>query len=79
MKDGEDVFTNCDWCGKDIEYGNAVLTIDRNIAQMDSTDEYPEGVATVIESDNLLELCARCGNKLNSEMVKNILLALKRS
>ena len=46
---------------------------------MDSTDEYPEGVAAVIESDNLLKLCAQCGNKLDSEMLENILLALKRS
>ena len=45
---------------------------------MDSTDEYPEGVATVIESDSLLELCAQCGNKLDAEMLKGILIALKR-
>lgn len=79
MANENDVFTNCDWCGKDIEYGNAVLTIDRNIQQMDSTDEYPEGIATVIESDSLLELCAQCGNKLDTETLKGILMALKRT
>ncbi len=79
MKKSEDVYTNCDWCGKDIEYGNAILTINRNIEQMDSTEEYPEGEVTVIESDSLLELCAQCGNKLDSEMLKKILLALKHS
>jgi hypothetical protein len=78
MTEDQDVFTNCGWCGKDIEYGNAVLSIDRNIAQMDSTDEYPEGVATIIEIESLLELCAQCGNKLDAEMLKGILMALKR-
>ena len=39
--------------------------------------EYPGGIITVIDSDCLLELCARCGNKLDSEILKNILLVLK--
>jgi len=74
----EEICTTCDWCGKDIAYGNALVTIDRNIEQIDSTEEYPDGIATVIESDSLLELCAQCGNKLNSETLKDILVALKR-
>jgi len=79
MTDSEDVYTNCDWCDKDIAYGNASVTINRNIEQTDSTEEDPEGIVTVIDSDVLLTLCAQCGNKLNSEMLENILLALKRS
>ena len=78
MQQREDFYTNCDWCDKDIAYGNASVTINRNIEQMDSTEEDPEGVATVIDSDVLLTLCAQCGNKLNTEMLKEMLLALKR-
>jgi hypothetical protein len=78
MKKEEDVYTTCDWCGKDIAYGNAVVTINHNIEQMDRTEEYPEGIATVIDGDSLLELCAECGNKLDSDMLKGILVALKR-
>ena len=78
MKKEEEVYTTCDWCGKDIAYGNAVVTINNNIEQMDRTEEYPEGIVTVIDSDSLLELCAQCGNKLDADMLKGILLALKR-
>ncbi len=78
MTECEDVYTNCDWCDKEISYGNASVTINRNIEQMDSTEEDPEGVVTVIESDVLLTLCAQCGNKLDSEMLKRVLVALKR-
>ena len=73
----ENVYTTCNWCGKDIAYGNAQVTISRNIEQMDSTEEYPEGVATVIDSENLLELCAECGNKLDTETIIKILLVIK--
>ncbi len=44
---------------------------------MDSTDEYPDGIVTVIESDTLLELYAKCGNKLDSGMLTSVLLALR--
>jgi hypothetical protein len=77
MKKEEEVFATCDWCGKDIAYGNALVTINRNIEQMDSTEEYPEGIVTVIDSNSLLELCAECGNKFDAEMLGNILLAIK--
>jgi len=77
MSKDEKVSTNCDWCAKDIFYGNACVSINRNIEQMDSTEEYPEGEVTVIQSDTLLELCAECGNKLDTEIITNILLAIK--
>ncbi len=77
MSEDENVFTNCDWCGKDIFYGNACVSINRNIEQMDITEEYPDGEVTVIQSDTLLELCAECGNKFDTEIVANILLAIK--
>ncbi len=78
MKREEEICATCDWCGKDIAYGNAMVTINRNIEQMDSTDEDPEGIVTVIDSSSLLELCAQCGNKLDAEMLKGILSAIKR-
>ncbi len=78
MKKEEEIYTTCDWCDKDIAYGNASVTINRNIEQMDSTEEDPDGIVTVIDSNVLLTLCARCGNKLNSEMLKGILLAVRR-
>ena len=77
MKKTDEIYTICDWCGKEIAYGNASVSINRNIEQMDSTDEFPEGEVTVIESNTWLELCAQCGNKLDSETITNILLALR--
>ena len=77
MADEDNVYTTCGWCGNNIAYGNASLSINRNIEQMDSTEEYPDGVVTVIDSNTLLELCAQCGNKLDPAMLESILVALR--
>lgn len=56
----------CDWCGKDVYFGNAMVTINRNIEQIDISKQFPDGIVTVIQSDVLLSLCAECGNQLNA-------------
>ena len=63
----------CQWCGAAIYYGNAMATVTRNIEQIDRTRAHPEGTVTVIQSDTLLTLCARCANRLDSEMLQTIL------
>lgn len=69
----EQVHTACDWCGTPIRYGNAQVTVTRNVEQVDRTSEYPEGTVAVIQSDVLLTLCTRCGNRLDRELLQNVL------
>ena len=67
------VYDECDWCGKKIQSGNAMVTLNKNIEQVDMTEEEPDGVITVIDSDTLLTLCADCGNKLDGDTLREAL------
>ena len=69
----DDTYTQCDWCQKPIAYGNAAVTINKNIEQMDRTRENPDGVVTVIQSDVVATLCGSCGNRLNIEDLQKLL------
>lgn len=68
-----ETYTQCDWCNKAIAYGNAAVTINKNIEQMDRTVEYPNGIVTVIQSDVVTTLCASCGNELRVEDLQKVL------
>ena len=46
----------------DIAAGNLTVTFCRSIQQLDYTAEHPAGEVTVAESQELISLCARCGN-----------------
>jgi len=71
----EDIYTTCDWCDKPISYGSAAVTINKNIEQMDRTDEDPDGIVTVIHSDMVTTLCGSCGNHLDIDALRKILSA----
>lgn len=71
----ESTYETCEWCAKAIAYGNAALTINRHIEQMDRTEKHPDGVVTVVQADVLLTLCAECGNALDVDALKQILAA----
>jgi hypothetical protein len=72
----EEIYETCDWCDKPIRYGNAAVTINRNIEQMDRTDEHPDGIVTVIQSDVVTTLCGNCGNRLNIEALRKIVVSV---
>ena len=73
MNASEWVFANCDWCGTPIRYGNALVTVDRLVQQVDRTERFPDGVVSVIESSSLLTLCSRCGNRLDAGQLADVL------
>lgn len=58
MHDEADIFCRCDGCGSAIGYGNACVTITRNIEQVDRDE------INVIESTDLATYCAACGNQV---------------
>lgn len=59
------VYCQCEWCGRDIKYGNACLTVCRNIEQVDWDAEANWDECTMIDSQTMLRLCASCGNHLD--------------
>ncbi len=58
------IYSQCDICGRDISYGNAVLEIKRNVEQLDYDEERGLKSVTVIDADPLTTICARCGNSI---------------
>lgn len=58
------VFAQCDVCGRDIRYGNAILEIGRNVEQHEYEEETDLHSVTIIDADPLVTLCARCGNSM---------------
>jgi hypothetical protein len=77
MRNEEEIYTQCDWCDKEIAYGNASVAITRNIEQVDITKEEPGGVVNVVDSGVVLTLCAQCGNELDPDTLKSVLVVLK--
>lgn len=65
MKTNEVPYTICEDCGKPIYAGNLAVTFCRSIQQLDYTEECPDGEVTVADSQELISLCARCGNGFN--------------
>lgn len=69
----DEICSECDLCEKPIYYGNAMVSVNRNIEQVDRTEEYPDGEVTVIDSDQLLTLCASCGNRFSTEYLRELI------
>jgi hypothetical protein len=70
----DSVFTTCDWCGRSILLGNACVSVTRSIEQVEWNDELETEEMEVIESESLLELCAACGNRLDTAKLRRRLL-----
>ncbi|MFN8179293.1 MAG: hypothetical protein U0167_15280 [bacterium] len=60
--------SQCTWCGKPIDYGNAAVAIMHMIKQ----DER-DGTTTVIQAESLITLCGSCGNRLDADALTEAL------
>ena len=69
---GPERYATCDWCGEPIHFGNAQVTIARNVEQ---TPDSTGGSIQVVESNVLLTLCARDGNRLDRDFLQRVLRA----
>lgn len=77
IKDEEgNEYGECDACGKTIQFGNALVALNRNIEQIDASTEYPGGEATVLDSQVLLTLCANCGSQIDADQLRDVLVSL---
>lgn len=63
-------FSECDLCGKTIKIGNAFVGVNREVAQVDQDQDLIDSTITVIDSDELLTLCAKCGNRVSTAKLK---------
>lgn len=69
----EKIFTTCNRCKKEIKYGQAYVTILRNIEQVDYNMTTGEDEIEVIDSNDLVTFCGSCGNSFNADMITNII------
>lgn len=73
----EQVYTQCNICGRDILYGNAILEIQRNVEQHNYVEETGLRIGTVTDAVLLLSSCASCGNYLSNSKKLRMLMVSK--
>lgn len=69
-------FTTCSRCGKAIYYGNAYVTIIRNVEQADYDLSKKREEITGIDSHKLITFCGSCGNTFNADTIASIIHAI---
>jgi hypothetical protein len=70
------VFTTCHKCEKEIKYGNAYVTIVRNVEQAEHILATGVDEIEVIDSNEIITLCGTCGNRFNSDTIVQIINAI---
>ena len=69
-------FSECDRCGKVINYGNAYVSISRNVEQADYKLATDSTTITVIDSLEVYTLCGICGNRFDANTISKIINAI---
>ena len=69
----EDVIANCECCGKAITRGAAYVCLARNIEQVEHSVSRQADEVEVIQSDMLLALCGRCGNRFDTDTLVRLI------
>ena len=69
-------YTECSRCGKAINYGNAYVSIVRNVEQAEFDLATNSEEIEVINSDEIIALCGSCGNSFNADTIANIINAV---
>jgi hypothetical protein len=67
------VFTTCDKCGKEIHYGNAYVSVQRNVEQAEHNFISNEDEVQIIDSELLLTLCGKCGNAFHYDIIARLI------
>ena len=69
-------FTECNRCGKAIYYGNAYVTIVRNVEQADFELTTNQEEITVIDSNEVITFYGGYGNSFDADTIANIINAI---
>jgi hypothetical protein len=70
------IYATYDKCGKEILYGNAYVSVQRNIEQAKHNFISNEDDIQVIDSELLLTLCGSCGNKFHFDILAKLIEAI---
>jgi uncharacterized protein YneF (UPF0154 family) len=63
----------CDLCNKEIRFGAGYVSINYNIENLDKDPITLETYVDVISSEQVVTICAKCGNKRSATKVAEIL------
>ena len=69
-------FSSCDRCGKVIDYGNAHVTISRNVEYAELVIATNQKEIQVIDSEVIFTLCAHCGHSFDARTIAAIIISL---
>ena len=69
-------FTSCNRCGKEINYGESLVSINRNVEQGNINEETQEVHITVSESSDIMILCLNCSNSFKEDTIAKIIKAI---
>lgn len=70
------IFTECSRCGKPIYYGNAYVSIVRNVEQADFELTTNQKEITIVDSKEVIALCGSCGNSFSAETIAKTINAI---
>lgn len=66
----------CDKCNANIPQGNPYICITHNIEFMEQDIVTLQDSVTIVDSDELLVLCANCGNRMTKTAMAQMLKAI---
>ncbi len=69
-------FTACNRCGKEINYGEQHVSINRNVEQGNIDPETQKVHITVSQSSDIMILCLSCSNSFKEDTIAKIIKAI---
>lgn len=72
----DNVFSECVKCGKELKYGSAYVSINRNVEQPEYILATNSVSVTVLHGEEIASLCGDCGNAFDGEALLKIIKAL---
>ena len=72
----EGIFTSCRKCGKSIKYGNAYMSITKEIVQVEEELDPTSNLEhlTMIDSCEVISLCGKCGSAFDESVLEKRIL-----
>lgn len=69
-------FLNCDCCGEAIDYGKPYVCISQRIEVARHSDADDTDETEVVDSNLILVMCKKCGNKYNAQYFNAVVNAI---
>ncbi len=69
-------FLNCDCCGETIQYGKPYVCISQRVEVARHSDADDTDETEVVDSNLILVMCKKCGNKYNAQYFNAVVNAI---